>query len=203
MMNNQYPIVFLMERARRNGYDLFLARDPGADSSAPPYLYFGPSDRVADRTYRFERGKSLVSFKSTITTARQVRKVTVLGWDRRTKQPIRGEATLQDVRDLNADLHPFIESTGREEVVTDQPVSSAAEAQQMAVRYLEQQVLEMVEATGVVPGLPDLRAGRVVEIAGFGSQLDGRWFVKETTHTINDSGYRTTFVARREQGRLQ
>jgi phage protein D len=205
MMNNQYPIVFLMERARRNGYDLFLGRDPGQDAaSAPqPFLYFGPSERVADRTYRLERGKSLVSFKPTISTARQVKKVTVLGWDRRRKQAIRGEATLSDLAHVNPDLHAFIESTGREEVVTDQPVSTAADARRVAVRYLEAQALELVEATGVVPGLPDLRAGRVLEIGGFDRRLDGRWFVKETTHTINDSGYRTTFVARRERERLQ
>ena len=68
----------------------------------------------------------------------------------------------------------------------------------VAQRYLEAQVLDMVEATGVVIGLPDLRAGRSIEIAGFDDLLNGRWFIKETTHTINESGYRTTFVARRE-----
>ena len=47
-------------------------------------------------------------------------------------------------------------------------------------------------------GLPDLRAGRAVQIANLDSTLNGRWFIKETTHTINDNGYRTTFVARRE-----
>jgi phage protein D len=204
-MNNQYPIVFLMERARRNGYDLYLGRDPAQDAAAAPtpFLYFGPSSRVADRTYRFERGKSLVSFKPTISTARQVKKVTVLGWDRRRKQTIRGEATLADLPHVNPDLHALVEANGREEVVTDQPVNTAADARATAVRYLEAQALDMVEATGVVPGLPDLRAGRVAEIGGFDSRLNGRWFVKETTHTINDSGYRTTFVARRERERLQ
>jgi phage protein D len=196
MMNNQYPIVFLMDRARRNGYDLFLARDPKTNEQ---FLYFGRSDRIADRTYKLEWGKSLVSFKPTISLARQVSKVTVLGWDRKAKQSIKGEASLADVKELNGDLHPFIEMIGREEVVTDRPADTVAQAKQIAEDYLRAQVLDMVEATGVVVGLPDLRAGRVVEIGGLGDLLNGRWFVKETTHTLNDNGYRTTFVARREK----
>jgi phage protein D len=195
MMNNQYPIVFLMDRARRNGYDVFLARE-----GAKQFLYFGPSNRVADRTYKLEWGKSLVSFKPTISLARQVSKVTVLGWDRKTKKPIKSTAELTDpeVKKLNPDMHPFITSIGREEVVTDRPLDNGAQAEKIAREYLRAQVQDLVEATGVVVGLPDLRAGRKVEIGGFDPLLNGRWFIKETTHMINDTGYRTTFVARRE-----
>src|SRR5205823_4705537 len=89
-MNNQYPILFLMQLARRNGYDLFLTQDAAGRDE----LYFGPSLAVTDRTYVLEWGKSLTSLKATISTARQVKKVSVLGWDRRRKQPIRGEATI-------------------------------------------------------------------------------------------------------------
>jgi hypothetical protein len=198
MMNNQYPIVFLMQLARRKGYDLFLTRDPGADADDPGYLYFGPSQRVTDVTYQFDWGKTLVSFKPTISLARQVTKVTVLGWDRQRKQPLRGVATLSDVAPVNSDLQPYINAIGREETVADVPVFTQAEATQKAKDYLEAQVLDMVEATGVTVGLPDLRAGRSLTIGGLGTTLNGRWFIKETTHTINDSGYRTTFVARRE-----
>jgi phage protein D len=197
MMNNQYPIVFLMQLARRRGYDLFLGRDPNAAATDQGYLYFGPSDRVADTTYELDWGKTLVSFKPTISLARQVNKVTVLGWDRARKQPIRGEATLEAVP-LNRDLHEYIDLIGREEVVTDLPVHTQAEAEGRARDLLLAQVLDMVEGTGVTVGLPDLRAGRSVQIGNLDQTLNGRWFIKETTHTINDNGYRTTFVARRE-----
>jgi len=102
------------------------------------------------------------------------------------------------VAPVNSDLQPYINAIGREETVADVPVFTQAEATQKAKDYLEAQVLDMVEATGVTVGLPDLRAGRSLTIGGLGTTLNGRWFIKETTHTINDSGYRTTFVARRE-----
>jgi phage protein D len=196
MMNNQYPVVFLMQRARANGYDLFLARDT---DNGEPFLYFGPSDRVRDRTYRLEWGKSLVSVRPTISTTRQVKKVTVIGWDRTRKEAVRGEATIEkDSGDMAPADRALAQATGREEVVTDQTVSTQQAAQEMARRLLQQIGRELIEVTGVVVGLPDLRAGRNVELGRLGPRLDGNYFVTETTHTINDSGYRTTFKARKE-----
>jgi uncharacterized protein len=208
MMNNEYPIVFLMQLARRKGYDLFLSRDPepmpsslqgtSAAPSDPGYLYFGPSRFVSDTSYLLEWGKTLVSFKPTISLSRQVNQVTVTGWDRRAQQPIRGVATV-DQMTVNQDLAPFVDALGHQEVVSDVPVQTQAEANLKAKDYLNAQLQEMAVATGVTVGLPDLRAGRAVQIQGVDPLLDGRWFIKETTHTINDSGYRTTFTARREQ----
>ncbi len=57
----------------------------------------------------------------------------------------------------------------------------------------------MVKATGSVPGLPDIRAGTVLEIDGVGDRFSGRYFVVSTTHTIGDSGYTTQFECRREE----
>ena len=34
---------------------------------------------------------------------------------------------------------------------------------------------------------------------GVGKQFSGTYFVTDTTHTLNDSGYTTAFTARREQ----
>src|SRR5215475_7096545 len=99
-MYNQYPIVFLMGRARRLGYSLFI----GKDASGTEYLNFGPSQDLRQITYVLEWGKSLASFHPTFATARQLQSVTVRGWDRKTKKPIEGKATLDDVKNINADL---------------------------------------------------------------------------------------------------
>ena len=194
MMNNEYPIVFLAQLAKRNGYDVVLTQDP---STGSPYVYFGPSQLVSDTTYELDWGKSLVSFKPTISVSKQVNKVTVNGWDRKSKQPIRGVATT-DQMTINTDLWAFVEAMGHEEVVANAPVDNQAQADRKAADYLNAQLQEMVTATGVTVGLPDLRAGRSVQIQGVDPLLDGRWFLTSTTHTINDSGYRTTFNARRE-----
>ena len=195
LMSNQYAIGFLVERARRLGYAVFVTRDEAGREE----LYFGPSDRVRDSTYVFEWGRSLTSVRPTISTVRQVKKVTVLGWDRGSKKQIRGEATVErDGGDLDPEVRALALANGREEVIADRPVRSQREAEQIARDVLHRQARELIEVTGTVVGLPDLRTGRQIRLGRLGTHLDGTYFVTETTHTLNDGGYRTTFKARRE-----
>lgn len=194
-MNNQYPIVFLLQLARRNGYDVFLTQTPtGKDE-----LYFGPSRLVRDRTYVLEWGKTLTSLKASVSTARQVKKVTVLGWDRVKKTAVRGEATIAaNGADLPALTRDLARANGREEVVTDHPVTSDHQAKALAAELLHSIASRLVEVEGVVIGLPDLRAGRRVRIERVGPHLDGNYFITSTKHVVNDTGYRTMFKARLE-----
>jgi phage protein D len=195
LMNNQYPIVFLLQLARRNGYDLFLTRTPAGEDE----LYFGPSRLVRDRTYVLEWGKTLTSLKASVSTARQVKKITVLGWDRVRKAPVRGEATIEaDGADMPATVRALARANGREEVVTDHVVTTDQLAKARAVELLHSVASRLVEVEGVVVGLPDLRAGRRVRIERVGPHLTGNYFVTSTKHVVNDTGYRTTFKARLE-----
>ena len=50
-----------------------------------------------------------------------------------------------------------------------------------------------VTATGITVGLPDLRPGRRLIIAGLGSTFSGEYYVQDSTHTIGDRGYATRF----------
>jgi phage protein D len=198
LMRDQYPIVFLTERARRRGYSLFVAEEI-KNNSPYRYLYFGPSQQLRDITYRLEWGKSLIHFRPTLTTTNQVSEVTVYGWNRRTKQRIEYTAKLENCKAINPDLHAVARAANRKEVITDRPVHTPQQAKKLAEDILCKQLKEMVEASGATVGLPDLRAGRAMVITGVGERFGGRYFVTETTHTFNDSGYRTTFKARREQ----
>ena len=198
LMNNQYPIVFLMERARRLGYTIFVGEEIH-NGQPQRYLYFGPTQQLRNVTYQVAWGRSLVSFRPTLRTTNQVHEVTVCGWDRRTKKAIQETVKLEEAApNLNPDLQAVARAAGRKEVVTDLPVQTPEEAKARARDILLNQIKEMVEGAGATVGLPDLRAGRMIEIAGCGYRFNGRYFVTETLHTINESGYRTTFKARRE-----
>jgi phage protein D len=195
MMVNEYPIVFLIRRARARGYDVFLGRA----GNGQPELYFGPSRRIRDRTYRLVWGQSLVSAKAAIQTARQVKSVTVLGWDRAAKKQIRSECTIDDAAlDIPPQVREFARRNGRDEVITDFPVRTAAMAKKHAAEVLQKQRLDQIVVDGAVVGLPDLRAGRSVELGGLGTILTGRYFLTGTRHVLSDAGYRTTFSARLE-----
>jgi phage protein D len=202
---NQYDIDFLFQRARERGYVLFVQEQDREVRGSKKRLYFGPSQGqgvpgLRDVTFELVWGRSLVDFKPTLTTANQVRSVTVKGWNRRTKVAIKEKADL-DSGDVtcNRDLHRLLKQCDpRDEVVVDEPVFDQRQARRRAVAILEDRLKEIVKASGTTVGLPDLRAGRLVRIGGVGSRFSGTYFVTDTTHTIGDTGYTTKFNARRE-----
>jgi phage protein D len=205
---NQYDIEFLLTRALRLGYVVFVREGkPKARNldERKKHLYFGPSDGTfpgqRDVIFKLKWGISLIDFKPTLTMANQVRSVTVNGWDRAKKKAITGKATLDDKEfNINVDLHEVLEKCdAREEIVVDKPVHSEKEAKAVAQAILKDRHKEMVKASGTCVGLPDLRAGRKVIIEGLGSRFSGTYFITKSIHTINDSGYVTKFDARREQ----
>jgi uncharacterized protein len=204
---SQYDIDFLLTRAKRLGYVVYIREgDPHARNpdERKTHLYFGPSDgRVpAQRqvTFRLRWGASLIDFKPTLTTANQVKSVTVNGWDRTKKKAITAKATLDDKElNINQDLHELLNSCDpREEIVVDKPVHSERDAKIIAQAILKDRHKEMVKASATCIGLPDLRCGCSCAIENFGARFSGTYFITDSIHTINDSGYITKFNARRE-----
>lgn len=205
-MNNQYPILFLMERARARGYQVLLREEDGEelDAAGNPvperHIYFGPTDLDRDVTYVLEWGKTLTSFHPTYANSRQLYAVKVCGWDRTAKQAIEVRKTLDDIPEAerpNRDHVEVARTANREEVITQPPARTQQEAERRALEQLRRNHLGMVEATGATVGLPDLRAGKIVHIRGVGRHFDGIYTVMTTSHVLNDQGYRTTFTARR------
>ncbi|MEP6832332.1 MAG: hypothetical protein ABJB74_03015 [Gemmatimonas sp.] len=196
---NEYDIDFLYRRAQDRGYVLVVHES----EQGKPQLYFGPPSETVpglrEVTYRLEWGKSLIDFNPTLSTANQVKSVTVMGWDRKTHSRIKGVADLNDKRlQANRDLFRLLNADAREDVVVHEAVRTPEEAHERAFNILSERLRNIVKASASTIGLPDLRAGQRVEIVGVGSRLSGTYFVTASTHTFNDQGYITKFEARRE-----
>jgi phage protein D len=201
---NVYDIDFLLQRARMRGYVVFI-QEADPSTGRKEQLYFGPSQpgmipALRDVVFQLEWHKSLIDFKPKITTANQIKSVTVRGWHRTRKTLITRTVTLDDERiSVNKDLHRILNACdAREELVVDEPIFTNCEARERAIAILLDQSKQMVTATAHVVGLPDLRAGQIVVIENLGSRLSGKYFVTKTKHTISDSGYVTEFECRRE-----
>jgi phage protein D len=205
-MNNQYPILFLMERARARGYQVILREEDGEEVDEDGYpvpvrhIFFGPTHLERDVTYVLEWGKTLTSFHPTFANSRQVYSVKVCGWDRTAKRPIEVCKTLDDIPEderPNRDHIAVARTANRQEVITQPPARTVQEAELHAIEQLKRNQLGMVEASGSTIGLPDLRAGKIVHIRGVGRHFDGIYTVTTTSHVINEQGYRTNFTAKR------
>ncbi len=203
--HNQYDIDFLFQRARTRGYVVFI-QEADAEAHRERQLYFGPSQPgmipgLRDVMFELRWGASMIEFKPKIATANQVGSVTVRGWHRTRKEPITRTVTLDDARiTVNKDLHRILNACeAREELVVDEPVFTNCQARERAISILLDQTKQIVTADAKVVGLPDLRAGQVVQISHLGARLDGKYLVTKTTHVIDDNGYITSFSCRREQ----
>jgi phage protein D len=201
IQDNQYDIIFLMARARRIGYDIYVDEPP---KGGKPKLTFKKSTDVRRTAYQLSYGKSLIEFQPELTTNNQVGKVIVRGWDPIQKKKIEYTATRQEIvtkgvgqKGGQADIDNSFKD--KAEVVATKPVESENEAKILAKQILEGIAKDMVKGTGSTVGLPDLRAGVVLNIDGLGDRFSGRYFVTASTHTIADSGYTTQFECRREE----
>jgi phage protein D len=194
--NNKYDIIFLLERAKTIGYELYV--DPDKEK-----LIFKPSTQ-GKKTYKLDWNRSLLNFRPTLTTANQVSEVKVTGWDPKKKKQVVGTAKRKDLdtRALGVarDIKLIEKSlTQKIEIIADRPVNNKEQAKKLAKETLERMAKGMVKASGSTVGLPNLRAGTYLEIGELGDLFSGRYYVTETTHTISDSGYTTNFSARKEE----
>ena len=210
VVHNQYPILFLMERARRIGYELTIKEmPPGREREGRVLFGYGPTSSVTRATYILEWGKTLISAQPTLRVADQVSKVTVRGWSPGAKQPISETATRDDIRNegvVDPQELDLAEPAIAQEITVDRPVQSKREAKDMAKQILKQKASQLVTVKAKTIGLPDLRAGSKVQMLGLGERFSGKkiepflFLVTETSHSFTDGGYTTDFTARMEKG---
>lgn len=203
LQNNQYDILFLIQLAHQNGYDVVL-KQRSNNGQPEQFLYFGPSTEEPPVTYLLEWGKSLVDFSPTLTTARQVNELTVRGWDSQRREPIAETVSRSDLptRGLRDDDRLRRIEQGfqaRHEIIVDRPFRNQQEARRFALDRLERLSKDLVTARSSTFGTPDLRAGRKIEIRKLGRTFDGQYFITSTTHSMGNSGYTTSFEARLEE----
>lgn len=208
LINNQFPIVFLMERARDLGYELKI--DEATSGTREVFFRFYPTSEVKRKTYILEWGKSLISFQPSLQVANQVAELTVRGWSPQRKKEIKVTVKRSRIKGIVTPSELGVEEPDlakKIEIVIDRPIQNEAEAKMLAENRLRQIGEVIVEGKGKTIGAPDLRAGVKVQIEGLGKRFSGPdpdgkpfvYLVTGTTHTIGDGGYTTDFTARMEK----
>jgi len=201
--DNMYDIVYLLIRAHRIGFELFVDEKASKGSQRPVKLIYKASTEINLKVFELKYGLTLIEFSPELTTANQVGKVTVKGWDALNKKPISKTVTLEQLKTkgiLNKKGQEKLKSgfADREEVITNIPIHDEREAERIARETLQANVKNMVKGSGSVVGLPELRTGSILNLLGMGDRFDGSYFVTGTTHTIGDGGYTTRFECRME-----
>lgn len=199
MQPNQSDLEFLRERARRIHFEVLVQEKT---------LLFRKAKESSSEIYTLVWGNtqaglaggpntlSLKSFSPTINTSNQVSKVTVRGYDPKSKQKIVGQATSQDTKmgrsEGGGEATASAFRKPREYTRVNIPVSSQSEANDHAQAILNQSAMSFVTGSAETIGCPDLQWGVVVLVEGVGPRFNGRYYIQQAVHTIGGGGYTTS-----------
>ena len=202
IQSNQHDIVFLMELARQEGYEL-VVEEPAAPGGKTilRFLHIG---EVVRKVYELRYGSTLTEFQPILSTSKQVNSVIVNGWDIAKGEDFHVEVDQDGIdskQRLKGKMLPGMKNPveDRKAVLTERAPHDRQSARAMAAAKLASINQELVKATGSVVGLPELRTGSQVYLWGLGRRFSGRYFITSSTHTISMSGYITQFDCRLEE----
>ena len=188
--NQESDYEFVKKLAERNHYEFYV--DENRD------LHFGPPHDGEQGIVTLRWGESLLSFRPEANLAAQVSAVEVYGWDPQTKKPIVGRAEAGD----ESGHDPRRQSGGQRVraalakapvLQLRQPVFTQAEAKQRAEAVLNDHAKRFLTGEAESIGLPDLRPDRNVTLGNLGDPFSKTYYLQDTTHKYDGSGYRTHF----------
>lgn len=193
LQNNATDYVFLVERARRIGYEAIVTAKT---------LHFRPRQNNGNAALTLKREVDLLDFNIRFSSIDQVEEVLVQGWNPGKKEEFVARSSTGEEQAMGgtasgpAAVKKDFGSTGDASVRL--PVQSQEEADQLAKSWLLASAMRYVEGHGVCIGRPDLRAGILVNVEGLGRRVSGSYYVTCAEHSYRPSvGYRTAFTVMR------
>ncbi|HXG31343.1 MAG TPA: hypothetical protein VNK81_06825 [Thermodesulfobacteriota bacterium] len=186
--------AFLEDLARKSGREFSMEGQT---------MYFVKPRDDRREILTLELGKDIIGFRPTFRTTGLVTEVEVRGHNPRDPNtPIVGRATAGSERpqepgrrtgsQIAEERHGSVRR-----VITNVVVNSVEHANAIAQSELNRASDTLIEGEGECIGIPQIRPGVSIRLERMGKKFSGKYYVKETTHTIDSSGYRTRFKAKR------
>jgi uncharacterized protein len=187
---------FLTRLADRNGFEWFIVNKD---------LFFRKPANDQAAIVELKWGEGLVSFSPEIHLSEQVTQVEVYGWNVQTKQQIVGRARKGDEpgrekktacdrkRSSGAE---YLQAICKQDAATlrvREPVFSQQDAERRARAILKRRAEGFVGGRGESIGVPEIKANANVALTGLGCFFATTFYIQQATHTVDASGYRTTF----------
>jgi phage protein D len=184
--DNETDWDFIWRLAERVGFE-FVMEDQTAH-------FRGPTPEGA---IELEWPKTLRSFNPRVTAIQQVKQVSLLAQDPKTKQAI--DVTVSDsnqVAQIGVDRGSVVSAfNGASIHIATEPVKSQGEGRALAQALLDKLANGYIAAEGVCDGDPEIRAGSKVSVTGVGEKFSGTYRVAAATHVLRGGSiYETHFA---------
>jgi phage protein D len=194
---NESDYDFLRRIAVENGWEMLVEHDGPVGGHL---LHFtSPLDRLTeDVTLRW--GESLVDFSPRISKVGQIVAVSGFVWVAAIKVVFNVTIGWDwDRMSLTLSIYPGIVPFGQNagEYLIDEPVTPSSVPRKLIAELLPK-LNRRLTASGTVVGDPRIRAGAVLRVEGVGEEFGGLYRVTSARHTLDQSGFRTQFDARKD-----
>lgn len=199
----QSDFDFLKELARGNGWEMYI------DHNADPKGYvlrFKSFFQDYTSTLSLKYGESLVDFTPKITTVGDIFGVSARIWIPTIQMEFaiivswdydRAVFNLMVYPNLIGELDDILGPENASKTLSIKPVGFPNTLREI-LSVLLPRLNNRLTGSGSTVGDPQIKAGNVIQIEGIGDQFGGLYRVTSATHTLDGSGYRTQFEARKE-----
>jgi phage protein D len=204
----QTDLEFLRQRAEKIHFQLLVEGKK---------LIFRKSQEATPKTYTLVWAQAqmtaaatgsnilpLTTFSLKMNATAPPTKVQTRAWDPTTKQALVSNATSSDqCSKMNgtqaAGEVPSNAFAGADRtlVQTTTPFATQAEVDEHNKATYNNKAMGLVTGTAETIGVPDLRAGTVIQMLGVGPRFEGYYLIDQATHTIGGDGYKTSLNLRR------
>lgn len=189
--------AFISALAKKNNYEFFAYKDT-IYFRKPPEMKNNRGDMNNAITLFY--GKEILSFTPEFNVDKQVTKVRVIGVELgEGKQKIVGEAPKTGVSVTGTSsftMKELLKSINNIEYEIKAPVKSVEEADTLAASVYGDLSSNLLQGEVRSIGIPDLKPGIKVNLAGLGSRFSKEYYISKAVHIINDQGYEVTLNIR-------
>lgn len=194
---NESDYDFLTKIAHENGWEIQV--EHGGELGGRLLRFTSPLDHL-DPDVVLGYGQSLLEFSPRISVVGQVFAISGYVWVPQAKMVF--VVTLGwdwDRMSLTLSVYPGMIPIGAEASnhLIQEPLTAVSAPRKILAEILPR-LNKRLTSTGSTLGDPRIQAGKVVRIQGVGEQFGGLYRITSATHTLDQSGYRTQFEARKE-----
>lgn len=195
--DNESDYDFLNRITQQNGWDLLVQHDGPVGGHA---LRFTSSLDNLSADFTFGYGSSLIDFTPRISTVGQIFNVGGFVWIPSIKMTFTVTLGFDwDRGSLQLGIYPGVVPIGMSpgDYMIEEPLTATSIPRKL-VSELIPRLNKRLTAAGTVLGDPTVRPGNVLRIEGAGEEFGGLYRATSVTHTLDSSGFRTSFNARKE-----
>lgn len=155
-------------------------------------VYFGPARDSSETVVTFDGPNGLMRLRRRRSLAGQCAGVAVSGADDKGERIYAREAR---VADSGFGVGQIKSALALDLFEADPAVRTMAQAQYLAKERMKERQRRNSTLLGQCTGIPELRPGRFVQVTGLSEQINGSYYIQTVTHTIDETGFETSFEA--------